>query len=304
MPQKKGQRKPRRNRRRKSKKPKPLTLSAHQASTKKYDSRIEKVIARVARQEDQRNKQKLIYRQYLFGPYTMATNVFAGGKLIDYAGVVCPLAQIQLVDNKTTPTVIPTNNPNQNPQTWQNPGVNVIAAVQSYDGFRRGTWLNIHGINVEIRALIPALSGVGTPRYDSAQLRYKIILAQWSGSDLADARPDVEETKTMIKRFGFSAKLDLSEYEESKDFKLRTLHQGLMMMRCNTLNSDVKFHSKYLDLSDKPVKVEYNEGDQSGRRVVRWKPFIVFQSDIPAGAGYDVYKPLVHCCTKLYYTDT
>lgn len=279
-------------------------MSTRQASTKKYDSRIEKVIARVARQEISKNIEKLIYRQYLFGPYSMTTNVFGGGKLVDYSGVVCPLAQIQVVDNKTIPTVIPVNNPNQNPQTWQAPGVNVIAAQQEYDGFRRGSWVNIHGVHVEIRAAVSALSAVAAPLYDSVQLRYKIILAQWEGSDLSDARPDLEDTKTMVKRFGFSSKLDLAAYEESKDFKLRTLHKGLIMMRCNTLNSDVKFHSKYVDLSKRPIKIEYNEGDQSGRRIVRWKPFIVFQSDVPAGAGYDVYKPLVHCCTKLYYTDT
>lgn len=304
MPRRYGKKRGRKPRRRAARKKNVVTLSNHQARTKAYDSKIEKVIARVARQEDAKQKQRLIFRQYLFGPYTIATNVFGGGRKVDFAGVVVPLAQIQLQDQVTAPKVIPAANPNQNPQTWHDPGVNVIGPGRSYDGFRRGTWISIHGLSIELRSSVLALSAVAAPLYDSCTLKYKVILAMWDGSDVTDARPEMEDLGSYIKRFGFSTKLNLTEFEETKLFKVRNLFSGKLQMRCNTLNSDVKFRSHYVDLSQKPVKIEYLDAEQNGRRINRWKPFIVFQSDIPAGAGYDVYKPEIHACTKLYYTDT
>ena len=209
--------------------------------TKAIDSRVEKIIQRVARQEDQKHIERLIYRQYLFGPYAIATNVFTGGKLVDYSGVVCPLAQIQMQDQKTVPAVVPANNPNQNPQTWQTPGVNVIAPTTSYDGFRRGVWIQLQGLKIEIRAAVQALSAVASPLFDSCTLKYKVFTAMWADSDITDARPDMEDLGSLIHNFGFSTKLNLSQFEETKNFKVRSLFTGTMKLRCNTLNSDVKF---------------------------------------------------------------
>ena len=248
-------------------------------------------------------KERLIYRQFLFGPYAPTTNVFTGGKLVDYSGAVCPLAQIQLQDQATQVTIVPANNPNQNPQTWKTPGVNTIAPIRSYDGFRRGQWISMTGMSIEIRSAITALSAVAAPLYDSAQLHYRVFMAMWPDSDLTDARPDLEDLGQFVHRFGHTKKLDLVEFEETKNFKIRYLFKGELNMRCNTLNSDVKFRRHYITFP-KPLKVEYLAAEQNGRRIVRWKPFIAFQSDIPAGAGYDAYKPLIHCVTKLHYYDT
>lgn len=279
-------------------------MSQHQAKTKALDSQMERVIARVARQEDMKLKQRLIFRQYLFGSYSRVTNVFAPGRKIDFAGAVVPLAQIQMQDNATVPTQIPVPNPNQHPSTWIHPGVNVISALRSYDGFRRGMWISIQGLSIEIRSKVAALAAVASPLFDTCSLKYRVILAMWEGSDITDARPDMDDLGSYIKRFGFSTKLNITAFEEIKDFKVKTLFKGKLVMRCNTVNSDVKFRSHYVDFSKKPVKIQFYDGDQNGRRVTRWKPFIVFQSDIPAGSAYDDYKPEIHCCTKLYYTDT
>lgn len=280
-----------------------VKLSTRQARTKAYDSRIEKVMARVARQEDEKHIAKLTFRQYLFGLYTVATNVFGAGTKISFAGVVCPLAQIQGQDQATQAKITPVANPDQNPSTWVDPGVNLIGPMRSYDGFRRGQWITLRGLKIEIRSAVQALSTVASPLFDSSTLHYKVLLAMWDGSDVTDARPDMENLGSMVKRFGFSTKLNLTEFEEKKDFKIRTLFTGKLKMRCNTLNSDVKFRTHYVSFAKKPIKIEYLAGEQNGRRINRWKPFIAFQSDIPDGAGYDVYKPTINACTSLYYTD-
>lgn len=296
MPRRYGKRK-RRNKR------KAVTLSARQARTKRYDSRIEKVIARVARQEDAKQKQKLIYRQYLFGPYDLFTNVFGGGLTLDFDGVVAPLAQIQLLDNDAMPTIQPPVNPLQNPSTWVDPGANVVAPAGPADGFRRADWITIHGISLNVRAVNKALSQVQTPRYEFAEVHYRIILAIWEDSTLPDAKPNMNNFGCFVKRFGYSPKLDDVAVALSQDYKTKTIFKSSFKLRCNTLNTDVVTRNHYIDLSAKPLRIEYDNGDQNGRTIMRWKPFLVMQSQIPTGVATEVYKPIVHACTKLHYYD-
>lgn len=279
-----------------------VRITNKQARTKKYDSKIEKIIARVARQEDEKHIIKLIYRQYILGAYAITTNVFLAGTKIDFEGLIAPIAQIQLIDNVTMPTVIPAVNALQFPSTWQNPGVNVIASNKPYDGFRRGTTIYLHALNIDLRVKI-AMIGAITPLFENSTLKYKVILAQYFDSDLSDSVPDIDEVKHMFRLFGKSTKLDDAEYKDSKDFKIRTLFTGSINTRLSLDKTSVKFKSHYIKFQRK-IMIEYLDGDQSGRRIIRWKPFIVFESQIPTGAGYDIYKPEVHCCTKLYYSDT
>lgn len=293
---------PRRNRRKR--RPRAVTLSTRQARTKKYDSRIEKVIARVARQEDQKAKDKLIYRQYLFGSYDMDLNTWASQTRIDFDGEVAPLCQIQLMDGATMVTQVPSVNNLQTPSTYINPGVNVIGAATVHDGFRRGHVISIHGITLDLRATLPLLASVGTPRYEHATLYWKLCAVMYEGSDLVDAKPTAEACGRMVPLFGFSSKLDQDQFNLLKDIKVKTFAEGKMRLRCSTLSTDLKRMRRYIDLSAKPQKVFYTVAEQNGRRVERWKPFLVLRSDIPVGQQFQDYHPRVNACTKIHYTDT
>lgn len=301
MPRRKGRGK---KKGRKSRKGKVLKISNHQASTKKYDSKVEKIIARVARQEDQKAKEKLIFRQYLFGPYSPTTNVFLGGLILDFGGVVAPLAQVQKHDISTAVTIIPQPNPVQNPSTWVSPGTNVLAMQKSYDGFRRGMWIKIHGISVGIRCHLNALSAVAEPLMDSVDVHWKVFQSMYTGSEFTDSKPDLMESGCMAPRFGFSTKLDIAAFGDTKNRKNRTVYRDKFTMRVDQLRSDTKFKFKYIDLSNRPLLVQYNNLDQSGRQVLRWKPFIAFQATAPIGNASVSYKPIINCFTKIHYTDT
>lgn len=271
---------------------------------KKINTLVERRMQQIAKKEDLKQKQRLIYRQYLFGPYDRTTNVFQGGLTLDFLGIVCPLAQIQLQDNATMQAVVPAINPVQNPQTYVPPGANVIAPAVASDGFRRSTWISIHGISLEIRSVSRMLAAItGIPRFENATVSYKIITTMYPDSDLTDARPDLEDVGNLSPLFGYTPKLDLIDWEETKDFKVRTHFSGKFTHNFSTLKTDVKFRKHYINLSKKPIKVEYVAAEQNGRRVTRWKPFLILQCDIPSGQPQDVYKPLIHACTKLYYTD-
>lgn len=279
-----------------------LKLSTRQARTKAYDSRIEKVIARVANQEIQKDKAKLIYRQFLFGPFDPLTNIWASSTRIDFAGIVAPMAQIQKLDQATQVKVAPAANPYQTPSTWVDPGTNLIGPMVAMDGFRRANWIHIHGISFEVRASVRALSAVASPLYDSCTLYYRILAVQFEDSDDAAEAPTPFECGPMVPQFGKSVKLDLTQYEQTKDVKRKVLMSGKLTLRTSTLNSDVKFHKRYVSLK-RSLKIEYDSLDQNGQRIMRWKPFLCLRSDIPAGVGYQDYQPYVNVVTKLHYTD-
>lgn len=279
-----------------------LTLSNRQASTKAYDSRIEKVMARVARQEDKKNQIRLQYRQYLFGPYNMATNVFTGSTPVHYTGVIQALARIQKLDNSTAVAQVPIAQPFQTPATFVNPGANVIAPVTPRDGFRIGELIRVHGISFNMRVwakyLYPPIAP--GPTYESCMVYWKIVACVYEGSEFANSAPTPEEMLS-IPRFGYSAQLDSEADLQSSMMRKKTLMQGKVRMSLSETRADVKFVNRYLDLSAKPLKIEYLLADQIGCEVLKWKPFLVIRSDIPD--ALPIYQPGVQCCVKLHYTD-
>lgn len=304
MPQKNAKATGRKRKGRRGRKRRVVTLSNRQASTKAYDSRIEKVIARVARQEDNKQKEKLVYRQYLFGPYDMSTNIFASSTRVSFTGHITPLATIQKVDNATAFKVLPVPNPYQTPATYIDPGTNVIANVLSYDGFRRGNWVTIHGISVGFQGKLPAVGAAAAPLFEHANLYLQICLMQWDGSDAIAATPHPDACGNMVPLFGYTPKTDLVIVDKAKPFKRRTLWKTHLKFRVDAYDTDLKRFNHYIDLSKNPVKIQYKDFDQNGQEIERWKPFLVARSDIPDFVAYQPYMPDMNMVVKLHYTDT
>lgn len=295
------------NRKRKkgSRKRRTLTISAHQARTKAYDSRVEKIMARVARQEDAKNQIRLIYRQYLFGGFNVATNIFTAGTLLHSNGFVVPLARVQKLDIATVGSTGNFPAPFQTPTTWVTPGPNVLAPINGRDGFRLGDWIKIHGISLSmrIRASLLNLTTVPIPLYEHVHVYWKLCAALYEGQEVANAKPDAEDL-LKIPRFGYSSKLDTAQAMLTETKRVKTFASGHIKMQVKSQRPEVMFMNKYVSLSKNPLKVEYEAFDQNGVSCLRWKPYFVIRSQIPDNPAYLSYQPLINVCTKIHYIDT
>lgn len=299
MVYKKGKGKRKRNY---SRKGKVVKISNRQAKTHAYDSKIEKIIARVARKEDMKHIQKLEFRQYLFGPYDIATNIYAAATRVHYVGFVQALARVQKLDNATAFTVPAAAQPFQTPATYIPPGTNVIAPVNGRDGFRIGDWISIYGIQLQIRCFTNLIQSLNLPRYENAYLYWKLCAVHYDGSDLPNALPQAHEC-LKLPRFGYSSKLDTAIAQDDMKLHIKTFASGKIKMRMGTGSANVEFRNHYVSLAKNPLKVEYNPLSQSGESVERWKPFLVLRSNIPDTQGTTVYQPAVNVCTRIFYTD-
>lgn len=280
-----------------------VRLSSRQARTGAYDSKIEKVMARVARKEDLKAKQKLVFRQYLFGPYNIATNIWASSTGVSFFGVITPIAAIQKVDNSTATAIVPVGNPYQTPTTHVPTGANVIANVLSYDGFRRGNWISVHGIQLDVYAHTLALGVLVPVPIEHVNLYIQICAMQWDGSDTTAAIPLAMQCGNMVPLFGYNRKTDQQIYDLAKPFKRRVLYKTKLRFKVNRYLPDVKRFTKYIKLSP-PLKILYKDFDQNGQQIERWKPFLVLRSDCPDDPAYTNWRPKVNVCTTLHYTDT
>lgn len=199
------------------------------------------------------------------------------------------------------PAVVPLANPLQNPSTWVSPGVNLIGAARALDGFRTGTNIRIHAVSLDLRAQLEMIAAT-SPTFGFVEVKWKMFATMYDGSDVTDAKPELENLGNLISRFGYSTKLDLLEFEYQKDFKIKHLAHGSLRFRTSTTDTQTKFQSRYIKLK-KSLRVEYEAAEQNGRRIMRWKPFIAIQSNIPI-ASAALYKPTLHACTKVYYTNS
>lgn len=240
----------------------------------------------------------------MFGPYSAITNIFTSGTFVSFDGLVQALARIQKLDNSTATAVFPSAQPYQTPATWVTPGANVIAPVTGRDGFRVGDWIKIHGISFTMRVRSSILAPVPTPIYEHAHVYWKICAVMYDGSELTDSAPLADECLT-LPRFGFSRKLDTGLVQLSDQKKVKTIASGKVKMRLSTYNANVTWVNRYIDLSARPLKVEYSPLSQNGATVERWKPFLVLRSSIPHAptSTYQIYQPTVNVVTKLHYTD-
>lgn len=286
-----------RGRRKAGRKRNVLRISNKQARTRALDSKVEKIMARVAEDQISKNKVIVLYRQYLFGPYDYTTNTFTSSTAVDWIGHVQALARIQKMDNATMPIAVPAAQPYQTPATWRSPGQALIAPTRAIHGFRVGNIIKITGIRFGLRVTTQAAS-TQTAGFETCNLRWKIVACRWEDSHLPNAEPLIDQVLTMP-MFGYNRALD---DDETRDMKTRVLGSGKIKMRYSNNHPNVAFINRYLDLRSKPLKVEYNPLDQNGAEVLQWKPFLVIRSDVPVLANTQL-KPRINAFTTVRYDD-
>lgn len=278
-------------------------LTNKQARTSAYDSRIEKVMARVARKEDLKQQERYQYRQYLFGAYDINTNRFGIGSNLHFDGFVQAVARVQKMDASTLAAIPPAAQPFQTPATWQPPGANVVAATaeSGMNGFRLNNRIIINGISFSLRALTEKLLPGVIPEYEHAHIYWKLCATFYEGSEAVNSKPDPADLLS-IPRFGYSKKLDFTEDLISSTKRVRVFGSGKLKIKCSSLNSNVLFFNTYVSLAKKPLEVHYDNLDQNGAQVIKWKPFLVLRSNIPQAAALSIYMPRVWATTKIHYT--
>lgn len=279
---------------------------------KKINTIVEKRMQEIAIKEHDRNTEKLIYRQYLWGAYNMDTNAFNAGSPLDFTGMITALAAIQKLDNATAPAVPPMANPYQTPSTQIPPGVNVIGPIYGKDGFRVSSNISIVAISMELDIrqprivqdsnLVPPLAEFA-PDYSYCDVHWSIIGAEWDGSEAVGAVPDAREVCS-IPLFGYSSKLD-KEYTQTDlggDLKKKTIAKGKVRMKISVGSTSTKMVKRYIKFK-RPIRYTYTDADQNGQQVIGQKLFLVVRSTIPSGVPHQVYRPLIRAVTKVFYID-
>lgn len=299
-------RKRRRRRKGKSTKRKVVTLSSRQARTKKYDSRIEVVIARVARQEIQRGEIRLLKRMYLFTNYDATTNAFANnGKRIDWTGQVVPVSRVAQADIEFVSTASPADLPETamiDESDVSALGVGRGTYDLPSDGFRVKDKIRVKGFSLKIRCFRHILAAGSDPSFDNSILHWRLVHVR-SEKFVTDPlyEPYAEELLP-IRPWGYSAKLDPSEANVSANMKYRVLMKGSIKLKPSLLNCHQTNRSRYWS-PKKPLLLQYEPDDQTGEKPMKGALFLVFRSNIPDGEPYEIYHPWVQAVCKLNYTD-
>ena len=295
-----ARRKPRKKFKRKRRNKKTSKLS-----DKRINTLVELRCQEISKKEIAKQVQRLLYRQYLFGPYDPLTNLFTAGTRVSYNGLIQALARIQKRDNSTAVTVAPLAQPYQTPATWENPGGNVIADITGADGFRTSNMIRIKGLRLQMRVLSnlftfnPAVPT--TPQHEHSYLYWMVCATVYDGSELINSVP-IPSDMLSIPRFGYNKKLDEVFLDNTKyEKKIKVFGRGVIKMPCSTQQTNVSFINKWIDMKNQ--RVIYDDYDQNGAQVQKWKPFIVFRSSIPEIVANHPYMPLLNACCTLHYTD-
>lgn len=286
---------------------KKYSISTGKLKDKKINTLVEKRMKEIAIQEDNKRKEKLVYRQFLLGQYDRDTNIFGGGSNITWGGIIMPVAPIQKTDNSTAVTVAPAANAEQTPTTYVNPGANVIAPVTGQNGFRIGDFVYIYGISLtyvieQPRFLDADITRV--PDYSYADIHLAIVKCIYPGSEAVASEPDAMEV-LKVPIYGFDKKLDIEFAQDNLglNIKKKTIWKVKHRMKIAINKTNIIERSVYIDLKDKPLQVSYDKLDQNGQEVIGFKPFFALRSTIPSHADYTAYRPKVRAVMKVYYNN-
>jgi len=270
-------------------------------------------MVQVAKKEVKKQHPSLVFRKYILGSYAQATNTWTGGQRLDWTGIAYHPCQIPLTDAAAivqSGVVVDPLFPPQEDQVNQfgRPfGVNVVATQFSQDGTRLGYKIKISSIEMKLRAQLGLITDA-LPLFDDIYVKYSLVSFHDAATPLQATKLAPEDGMSM-KRWGYVSKIDVNEREQLGDTcHLRYWGSGGFNIRTKTLAMTQKFVTKRWNL--KGLVYEYGSNDplaghtqsQYGQRVLGPKLFIILRCTTPDAVA-DMYKPLIHCCCKVNYTN-
>lgn len=293
----------------KQRKGKTLKISTKQARTKAYDSKIEKLIARVAKQEINKGKVILVHRRTRFGTYSPITNEFIPTTLLDYTGITSYMTQIP----KTNIDFVTTAHQTDRIETqideeaiaFPMKGSGTGQLTQLKQGYRSGDQIRVTGILVKFRVTTmptpdaPAMFNKATIYWGVSQ--FKIELSNVGTQQI----PLLHTRKLLpINPWNYERRIDVTGNQSVESGNTRVHARGQFNIPISTHNIYNKFYKRYIKLK-RPVTISWTAADQAGLpdNVLDNLFYVTLRSDIPDDSAYDDYKPYVVATTSVYYED-
>lgn len=293
----------RRRRRKKGRKSTVLTISRRAARTAAFDSKVERIMARVARKVHNEEEVTLISREFLFGNHDPATHAWTGGIALDYEGTVIPLGNIPLADINISASQTTTDIPETMDDESAPAGVGIAhgSITVTKHGRRSSDFVKLKGFSFFLRAMVSRRLEATVPPLDSVVVRWRLVSVRGEDAFVQGWEPAIEQVLPW-RADGYSAALDKDEQQETADLRVRILAKGRMFLRYTTLKTDLKEKTWYRKFK-KPVLVKYKPGDQGGETKENVGIFLVMRASIPTNGVYDELRPRCQAVSKLFYTD-
>lgn len=289
-------------------------VSTAKLRDKKINTLFEIRAKQIAKAEVRKQHPSLVFRKYILGQYLQAHNEWDAGTRLDWAGVSYHPCQIPLTDaaaivqsGVVVDPLFPMPLEDQANQFGRPFGINVVATQFSQDGFRLGYKIKISSITMQLRAHMDVITDI-QQLFDDVYVKYSLVSFHDAATPLQAVKLAPEDGMSM-KRWGYVSKIDTLEREKIGDTcHLRYWGSGGFNIRCKPLTCTQKFITKRWNL--KGLNYEYASNDPSGphaqsqygQRVLGPKLFIILRCTTPVAANVQ-YKPKIHCCVKVNYTN-
>lgn len=327
MPRKNGYKK-RKYKRSYSKKTKKAYIPA-KALYGAVDTALENRIVALAKAEVQKNIVRLVDRNYYFGTVNRDFNMFTGGRLLDYAGIVKQIGEVDKADF-SSPINVPDVDPDEDQKNMELDADGAMQLMENtpHHGRRLTDMILIDGVTIKIRLFQEPMLGV-LPSIENLQFqawfqrnvdgsllrqwpeevlfKYRLVQlyfpeAQETGQSVID-KPSIDELLPMS-TWGYTSKLDNLEYNLPKWTKKRILMDGSFQYKIGSTNID-KTITKHVSFS-KPLLQKFLPADQNGQQATTWKLYLCLRCNIPShGQGqpinYAPFKPRIHMVVKTHY---
>lgn len=274
---------------------------------KKINTLIERRQVEIARQEVEKNRVILIKRSYWFSTYDTATNLFTvlGNDMdrTDFAGTALELSHIRIRDiDFLNPTPYNLDAGEAGGPT-DNRGSGVGYVTLPPHGRRAGAFVLVKGVRLQFRAKVEATADEAP--FDDVHVRFAIVA--WKSPLTSTADSKVSALRALPWHpWGYSPSMEPIQQQDETNEKIRTLVKGQMQLRYRADMPVIKEWNKTI-MFPKPLRIQYEDGDQLGRKPLTNKIFLVVRTSLPTVQvgqdtdHYSTYQPSLSAVTKLFY---
>lgn len=300
---------------------------------KKINTVFEKRAQQIAQDEIQKSETRLVSRKFWNSTYNPQTNLHGGAVPCDWNGVIFPLT---VIPNSDIEYMIPADARLDIPESKMEEDASVLGAGQNIPqggienevgsglgahdvpmhGYRRGDFIKVKGISINLRAWVDKLRENSINRqYDNCLLHYKVVHVKDHAQETTALWAPPVKSVLPIRSWGFCAKIDTGETTFPANTKVRVLGKGTIALRASTDHCVQKNLKRYLDFKKKPVFICYQKTtwdqsqppvptyrlDSTGQYNIKGAIYLVCRSNIPATLQGE--RPYLSAVTKVYYTD-
>lgn len=297
-----------------------LTISRRQAATKALDSKVERIMARVADQRIRRAHPSRCSRKYWLQLYDPGTNLFvdmpplAGGDFpcqVNWGGRVMNCSNLESIDVEFVNNIQPPADPlyASGPAVPQG-GLGTGMITASAEDTRFTEKIFVTGVEAQIKVLLlrsdPAHAALITNLAGETHIRYGFYT--WRADQALMTNPQSEPSVHQLVKwrgFGYSASLDVAEEVDTNSQQVRCLAKGRTVVRYSTAAAVEKIITIRKSF-DPPLRLSYKPGDQHGLPQNQRIYFAIQSSRSTVGGGGPLEENVPRCAivTKMYWRES